>query len=275
MYIKYIKHFLIEKNNQIFYRNLSDSLNNDFNLIEEKLETKYKDIIPNYSDILKIKELCLKNKIDILNKNSFENLKNNEYIPYFFFVQGNKDLLNNKSISFTGTRKPSKIGVNLAEKFTKVISNLGFISIAGLAEGIDAVVHKNSIRNGTIAVIGSGLLEIYPKTNIKLYNDILSDNGLILSQFLPQEKPKPLNFLERNKIIVSLSRLLILVQSSLRSGSMMTARFANKINKNIIYSDSTSQNFEGNIYLKSKDIGQNIQENFNEEEISRIISLLS
>ena len=100
------------------------------------------------------------------------------------------------------------------------------VIISGLAKGIDAAAHK--IAKHTIAVLGTGLDEIsfYPKENLNLYHQIITDGGLIISEFPIGTKAKPQNFPQRNRIVAGLSQAVLVIQAKIRSGALITARLA-------------------------------------------------
>ena len=100
------------------------------------------------------------------------------------------------------------------------------VIISGLAKGIDAAAHK--IAKHTIAVLGTGLDEasFYPKENLELYHQIITNGGLIISEFPIGTKPRPQNFPQRNRIVAGLSRATLVIQAKARSGALITARLA-------------------------------------------------
>lgn len=153
--------------------------------------------------------------------------------PKKLYALGNIKLLQNKAIAIVGTRNSTKYGELYAKKFASKISKTGISIISGLALGIDSIAHKNSMKNigKTIAVIGSGFNEIYPKENTLLFKEILENDGCIISEYPPEEKVNMANFPTRNRIIAGISSGVLVVEAKHRSGSSITARDAFKQKK--------------------------------------------
>lgn len=156
--------------------------------------------------------------------------------PCILFYKGNlKTLINNKRISIVGSRKADFNGKEIAFNVANILANLSVVIVSGLAYGIDATSHRGAISNrkkaSTIAVLGNGLNTIYPSLNQKLSEEIIENHGLILSQFKPTMKPLPHNFLNRNRVIAGLSELTLVVQAEEKSGSLVTAKYANEYGK--------------------------------------------
>lgn len=151
------------------------------------------------------------------------------------YVEGNIDILNNFGIAIVGSRNCSKDGEKTAKEFSKKISKTQTNIISGLAKGIDSIAHSECISYGgkTIAVIGSGLNNIYPKENIKLYEQIIESGGAVISEYEPNEPPNSPNFPMRNRIISGLSDGIIVIEGKKRSGTTITAEFGFKYNKKI------------------------------------------
>ena len=147
--------------------------------------------------------------------------------PKKIYVIGNIGLLKNKSIAIVGTRNNTEYGEKYTKEFANEISKKGITVVSGLAKGIDAIAHKNSMKNKgrTIAVMGSGFNNIFPKENTELFNEILENDGCIISEYAPNEKEKSANFPIRNRIIAGLSKGVLVMEAKERSGSSITARY--------------------------------------------------
>lgn len=132
-----------------------------------------------------------------------------------------------KAIAVVGSRSASFRGEALTKKFVKEFVKKGYTIISGLARGIDGVAHKTALAEGgrTIAVLGSGLDIIYPPENKALAAEIIK-HGALVSPYPPGTKPFPKNFLARNRIIVELSRAVLIVEGKRRSGTLSTASWA-------------------------------------------------
>lgn len=138
---------------------------------------------------------------------------------------GNVELLNKKSISIVGSRTASSNGCNFAKKIAKELSDNGYIITSGFASGIDTFAHKGSINNGTIAVLGGGVDNIYPRGNEELYYEI-KNKGLILSEVPFNSEPRAENFPARNRIVSGLSEAVVVIEAGVKSGTIHTARQA-------------------------------------------------
>ncbi len=131
------------------------------------------------------------------------------------------------SVAIVGSRRSSLYGQKMARQLGKGLSMLGIAVISGLAEGIDAAAHQGALDGGgrTIAVLGCGLDIIYPRINSKLFNRIKEDGGVI-TEYPPGTPPRRQNFPARNRIISGLSKAVIVVEGSKKSGTLITADFA-------------------------------------------------
>lgn len=149
--------------------------------------------------------------------------------PQKIYALGNIEILNNIGIAIVGARKATEYGKKVALKLSENLSKRKIVIISGLAKGIDSYAHIGTlnVQNGkTIAVLGSGIKEIYPKENIELARKIIKKGGCIISEYFPNEKPNKINFPERNRIISGLSKGVIVVEATEKSGALITADFA-------------------------------------------------
>ena len=144
-------------------------------------------------------------------------------------------MLNKNSIAIVGARKCSKYGAKYSAKFAKELARADICIISGLANGIDAIAHtySKSERGKTIAVIGSGFNNIYPKENILLYKEILEEGGCVISECEPNQKADLSKFPLRNRIISGIALGVLLIEARYRSGSTVTARYAFEQRKNV------------------------------------------
>ena len=145
------------------------------------------------------------------------------------------DLLNSNIISIIGSRSCSENGIKLATKFAKELSKQGIIIASGMAMGIDSVAHKGTlkVKGKTIAVLGSGFNNIFPKENIKLYNEIIKKDGLVITEYHPDIEPSSNRFLERNRIVSGLAIGVLVVEAAHRSGTSVTAKLATEQEKKV------------------------------------------
>lgn len=147
--------------------------------------------------------------------------------PPLLYVDGNPESLNYPMIAMVGSRQPSAGGRRNARRFARAlaINNIGIIS--GLALGVDVESHCGAIEGGanTVAALGTGIDKIYPRANQEMFNTV-TQHGALVSEFNLGTAPRPMNFPQRNRIISGLSLGVLVVEASIRSGSMITARFA-------------------------------------------------
>ena len=173
---------------------------------------------------MKIEEIC------ICNKEYPEQLKYIYDPPQKLYVLGNKEILTQKGVAIVGSRKATEYGKKVALQISKELSEKGINIISGLALGIDTYAHLGTLQeNGkgkTIAVLGSGLDEIYPKQNIELAKQILKRGGCIITEYPTGTKPEKLNFPQRNRIISGLASGVVVVEATEKSGALITAEFA-------------------------------------------------
>ncbi len=195
---------------------------------------------------------AIKENIEIIKSNNqiySKNLKKIYDYPIILYAKGNLELLNKKSISIVGCRNCSEYGKSIAQKFGYLLSKKDYCIISGMAKGIDSYAHKGAIlaKGNTIAVLGSGVNYVYPLENKKLYEEILNKNGLIISEYGINTKPKPENFPKRNRIISGLSEKILIVEAMNKSGSIITAELAVEQGKNVyaIPGNITSINSKG------------------------------
>ena len=176
--------------------------------------------------------------MQILNKENEEyprSLLQIENPPKQIYVEGDSGLLKKDSIAIVGTRKCSKYGKECTQKFATLLAKENITIISGLALGIDTIAHYYSMQEigKTIAVIGSGFNHIYPEENRYLAEQILQNGGCIVSEYPPEEPMNKAYFPKRNRIISGLAMGVLIVEGRYRSGSMITARYAIKQNKQV------------------------------------------
>ena len=147
--------------------------------------------------------------------------------PAALFVAGNPDLLWQAQIALVGSRNPSAGGIDNARDFARTLGRSGFAITSGLAEGIDAAAHRAALEAGaaTIAVVATGLDLVYPARHRALAAEIEA-SGAVVSEFAPGVEAKRDHFPRRNRIIAGLSLGTLVVEASLQSGSLITARLA-------------------------------------------------
>ena len=148
--------------------------------------------------------------------------------PPILYYRGNLFQNCDKNISFVGARKAHHYGKRVLQKLIPGLVNDGWTIVSGGAYGIDTFSHQETINNlgKTIVVLGSGLLQLYPDSNRKLFNKVVESGGAVISSYSLQTAPHPKHFPARNRIIAGLSRGTVVVQAAQKSGSLITAHYA-------------------------------------------------
>ena len=170
-------------------------------------------------------------------------LNDDQNAPPLLYSRGDLDLLNRRRVGIVGTRNATEHGRTMAYKFGKVLSQNGVAVVSGLARGIDAAAHRgvlaamsdsrtsdstmsDSTNNaGPIAVVATGLDVVYPREHHGLWKEV-GEQGLLVSENPPGTGPLPYRFPLRNRIIAALSEVLLVVESRLDGGSLITVREA-------------------------------------------------
>jgi len=214
-----------------------------------KLSQKQQQAItsPDWSKIQVIIDLSLKCKSEIIgfDDEAYPVLLKEIYDPpLVLFVKGNKKLLVKQQIAIVGSRNSSVSGRENAFDFAYHLVQHNLVITSGLALGIDAAAHKGALngQGGTIAVVATGLDSVYPARHKTLAKDIVTNNGLIISEFVPGTSPKAGHFPRRNRIISGLSLGVLIVEATIKSGSLITARCAMEQNREVFAIPSSIQN---------------------------------
>jgi DNA processing protein len=172
--------------------------------------------------------------------------------PTILYYKGNADLNTTKIVSIVGTRSNSDYGKNICEKILEDLAEQNVLVISGLAFGIDTIAHKASLKNNlkTVGVMAHGLDKVYPAQNKLLAVEMLSQGGL-LTDFMSGTNPDRQNFPRRNRIVAGMCDALIVIESSAKGGSLITAELANSYNKDVfaIPGKVTDSRSEGCNYL--------------------------
>lgn len=145
--------------------------------------------------------------------------------PPLIQVLGNTKFLKKRTVAIVGARNASTNGITLAKELAQDLGKFGFLIASGLARGIDTAAHRGAIQNGTIAAVAGGLDVIYPPENKPLYEAII-ENGALISEMPLGSEPQAKHFPRRNRLVSGLSRGVVVIEASLKSGSMITARLA-------------------------------------------------
>jgi DNA processing protein len=190
--------------------------------------------------------------------------------PEALFVAGDLACLQNKCVAIVGSRKVTPYGREVTEQFASTLVKQGVTIISGLALGVDAIAHQACLKAGgkTIAVLPTSLDAIYPATHQNLAQRILEQGGALISEYENQSQVFKPNFVMRNRLISGLADAVLITEAAEKSGSLHTANFAKKQNKQIFAipgpinsqtSKGTNQLLqqEATIALKPEDIMKN------------------
>jgi len=196
--------------------------------------------IKNFNDFQKAEEeiaFIKKYKIATLfitDKNYPQRLLNCYDSPTLLYYKGNADLNSSKIIAIVGTRNNSEYGKSICEKLIEQLAGEDIIIISGLAFGIDSIAHKAAIKNEmkTIGVLAHGLDMVYPSQNGGLAKQMIKNGGL-LTEFRSLTKPDRQNFPSRNRIVAGISDAIIVVETGIKGGSLITAELGNGYNKDV------------------------------------------
>ncbi|MEW6103483.1 MAG: DNA-processing protein DprA [bacterium] len=217
----------------LLLKNLADPFFASYSILSEIIEPELADIICKERKKIDIKKEIRKAKengirIITIDESEYpEALKLISDPPIVLYIKGKIIPEDRLSIAIVGSRYSSSYGKNVCEMFSKGLSKLGFTIVSGMARGIDTIAHRACLeaKGRTIAVLGSGLLNIYPQENMPLFTKIC-ENGAVISEFPLDTSPFKDNFPRRNRIITSISLGCVVVEAKERSGALITARLA-------------------------------------------------
>jgi DNA processing protein len=155
--------------------------------------------------------------------------------PILLWLKGNSEVLASDGIAVIGTRRPGKYGTTQAADWSGLLSRAGLSINSGLAYGIDTVAHRAALESDgkTVAVLGSGIDVIYPAKNSHVAQKIIESGGAVITEYPPGTPPDAVNFPGRNRIVSGMSHGVLVVESGIKGGSMITARFALDQNREV------------------------------------------
>lgn len=190
---------------------------------------------PEYPE--RLYDFCTKNNVRVI-INHYSNypalLREISSPPPVLYVLGTMPV-NKVSVAIVGSRQASPYGLKVSREFSEALAARGIAIISGGALGIDAAAHSGALAaEGTTAVIlGSGINKFYPRQNAKIFHEIISRGGAVISEFAPGTEALARNFPRRNRIIVGMSNLVFVVEAAEKSGAMITAEMALKEGREI------------------------------------------
>jgi DNA processing protein len=182
-------------------------------------------------------EFIEKHNIQVLfyaDDNYPKKLRNCYDAPLLLYYKGTADLNHSRIVSIVGTRNATSYGKLLCKQLAEALKPYNVIVMSGLAHGIDAAAHKESLNCNipTVGVLGHGLDRIYPAAHKELTVKMVHNGGL-LTEFLPGTNPDRENFPKRNRIIAGIADVTVVVEASLKGGALITAEIANSYNKDV------------------------------------------
>lgn len=186
----------------------------------------------------KLSLLYLRNNVKILTYDMLEypqNLKHLSCPPLLLYCRGKFIDLNKRlCISVVGTRKVTDYGINCTKNITREIAQRGALIVSGMANGVDSYAHREAILSGmpTVAVVGTGVNMVYPKTNSRLMKDIMK-SGMVISEYPLNTEAQKFHFPERNRIISALSVATVVIEADIKSGSLITANYSQELGKDV------------------------------------------
>ena len=202
-----------------------------------------------------------------------------ESIPLYVFYRGDLGIVNRKSVAVIGTREPSYDGEIAGKFFAKALAEKGINIISGLALGCDTAAHKGALeaKGVTTATLGGGLDRIYPSENSELAENIVSNGGLLLSEYLVGEETNPYTLVARDRLQASLSHAILVIQTSINGGTMHAVKAASIVGKPVFAVDYrkklSAEYVGGNTALIQKCIAQSVGSST--DDISKIITQLN
>lgn len=154
--------------------------------------------------------------------------------PVLLFYRGRRELLTQRKLAIVGARMCTTYSQHCLRQLLPELVQANLVTVSGLASGVDTLVHQETLIAGgqTIAVIGNGLNISYPRTN-QLLQARLGQEGLVLSEYLPDAPPQKFHFPQRNRIIAGLAVGTLVTEAKQRSGSLITANLALQENRNV------------------------------------------
>jgi DNA processing protein len=154
--------------------------------------------------------------------------------PWLLYVRGQPEILERQALAIVGSRKPSIDGLRCARAFAAALAQLELVVHSGLAVGIDAAAHQGVLdaQGQTSAVLATGIDRIYPAQHQRLSEQIV-ERGALVSEMPLGTAPQPQNFPRRNRLISGLSRGVLVVEAGVKSGSLITARYALEQNRDV------------------------------------------
>jgi len=221
------------------YANLHNEILKNSEILQNIVgNDEFSKILDNFKNMDKLEAKLEKYHVDyitIADKDYPYRLREIPNPPYVLYYIGDISILNDECIAVVGTRKPSAYGKEITEKFVKALAKEKFCIVSGLAYGVDTIAHQITLNEKakTIAVLASGLDNIYPAENERLAEKIVESGGCLVSEYYIGTKSDSFRFPIRNRIISGLSLGVLVTQASQKSGSLITANYAIEQNREL------------------------------------------
>jgi len=189
-----------------------------------------------------------------------------EDAPLMLYVKGDTTFEMRPVLSIVGTRRATDTGKILCEQFVKDLSERypDVLIVSGLAYGIDICAHKAALKYGvdTVAVVAHGFDRIYPYVHRNVAKEMIENGGALLTEFLSGTNPDRYNFVQRNRIVAGLSDAVIVVESGVKGGALITARMASSYNRDVLAFPGNPQDkmSKGCNYLIKKNVAALIED---------------
>lgn len=202
--------------------------------------------------------------ISPLDKSFPDNYRNIPSPPFFLHYRGNIDCLHDKCVAIIGTREPSDYGIKHGKRLSDVFVDAEFTIVSGLAIGCDTLAHRAAVQKNkkTAAILAGGLQSIYPKENLALTNEILDNDGVLISEYEYGVPGLPNYFVERDRLQSGASEGVVVIETRIKGGTRHTVRFANEQQRLVgclfthtRYSAEHLDTFQGNKEIVEKENG--------------------
>ena len=152
--------------------------------------------------------------------------------PPMLYIKGRRELSIAPAVAIVGSRQCSAAGVQLTRRFANELAEAGFVIVSGLARGIDRAAHDTALNRGTVAVLAGGIDWIYPPEHAELQQRI-GIEGCLVTERPPGFQPRDKDFPRRNRIIAGLVHGVVIIEAATRSGTLVTARYANDLGREV------------------------------------------
>jgi DNA processing protein len=196
--------------------------------------TGFKDFLRAEEEIMFIEKYKIK-PLFLTDKDYPQRLLNCYDSPTLLYYKGEANLNVSQIVAIIGTRTNTDYAKQVTDKLVKELAEHKIIVVSGMAFGVDAIAHKASVKNDTptIGVLAHGLDQVYPAEHTGLAKDMIKHGGGLLTEFRSKTKPDKHNFPSRNRIVAGMSDATIVIETSVKGGSMITAELANGYNKDV------------------------------------------